>query len=165
MNLCVSPSSGECSNTSNSNADHLWIPPAFYVLEATLVCQLKLGLALLGGSHRTPNGTHMHEWECSHCMQATSKGLCLNSRARPVWMRPKGSNVGTACTRLKFGASTVCYLKPLRLLPVSCECCPWNAMGVKWKMLDAMWSFEFVRTNFQKLLFGSKKSQCNSNTL
>ncbi len=34
------------------------------------------------------NGTCMREWECSHCTQATSKGLRSNLLARPVWMRP-----------------------------------------------------------------------------
>ncbi len=91
--------------------------PSCYVCSATKrksfdsICQIQLSIAspcrsncesLVGPhSHRmrstlqhahTNYGTHCSQWECSHRLQATSKGLHANLHAnvltRPVWMGP-----------------------------------------------------------------------------
>ncbi len=47
------------------------------------------------------NGTCCCQWECSHCLQATSKekrsNLCVRRVARPVWIRP-GHSLPLPCS-------------------------------------------------------------------
>ena len=72
-------------------------------------------------SHRTrdatrfatpANGTYCCQWECSYCMQTTSKEKCSNLRvrreARPVWIRPKVHHHNLACSHLYIRFPTTC---------------------------------------------------------
>ncbi len=80
---------------------------------------IEKGIFLRPHSHRTLStsqnahanyGTHCSQWECSHRLQATSKGLhanlCANLFRRPVWTGPNLTHLtphtGTKWIKQKF---------------------------------------------------------------
>ena len=64
-------------------------------------------------AQRKRMGTCVRELECSLCTQATSKGLCSNLRARPVWSGPS-----------KFLSLPLCFFAFLSLI------CHWPEVHV-----------------------------------
>ncbi len=112
---------------------HIWCEPA-------LRCHLR------PNSHRMQdtmcnatqaNGTCCHQWECSHCTQATSKEKCSFLRAhrvaRPVWIRPEHF----WATRLNAEWPLwITMLSPLSLLTRAH--CPWSKPRAVLTLISAL---------------------------
>ena len=81
-----------CWNHCDHHCTHP-LPPPFPASAATLLrpCSCRMR-STLQNTHLN-YGTHCSKWECSHRLQATSKGLhanlCANLLMHPVWTGPK----------------------------------------------------------------------------